>query len=376
MPRKLSEEEVQKEIDIIQNGRIKIIGEYKNNTTSVMVRCINCGIEWMAAPKMLRNRPVGIGCKHHINFTETQIKQRILNVTKGKISMIGRYKGAKSKAKMRCNKCQYEWFTEPYVIYTGHDCPRCANRQQYTTEEMANKIHELTNGEYELIGSYTGSHKKMSIHHMDSTCDRVFKMSYHAFSSGQRCPYERRERFGEAVKKTKQDYLRELQANCQGEYSLIGEYKNASTQAWFRHEKCGTVFFALPTQVAHHATGCPFCNASKGEMAVRKYLEIHEYVFTEQYKIDACRNDRTLPFDFAVFNSNGLTCLIEYQGVQHYQPKFGQKNFEDGKKRDQIKFNYCKKHQIKLIRIPYKRWTIYNQLQAQVFSYLDKNLTR
>ncbi|WFC04410.1 hypothetical protein [Lactiplantibacillus pentosus] len=375
MPRKLSEEEVQREIDTVQNGRIKIIGEYKNNVTPVLVKCNVCGIEWMASPKMLRKSPVGVGCYHHINLTEYQVQKRIERATNGKISMIGHYKGAKCKTMMQCNNCGYKWSTEPYVVYMGHCCPDCAGKRHRTTDEVAKLIKDKTKGEYTLDGEYLNSNSKISIHHNIGSCNKTFQMTFHAFyNSGQRCPFERRERFAAKVRKSKQDYLKELSEACCGEYLLIGHYKNASTHAWFRHEECKTEFLAIPTQIVHHATGCPFCNASKGERVVRNYLLQERIPFLEQFRIESCRNERPLPFDFAIFNSHGLQCLIEYQGVQHYQPKFGLKNFENGKKRDQIKLDYCKNHNIELIRIPYERWTVYEQLKSQVSSYLDRKL--
>lgn len=62
-------------------------------------------------------------------------------------------------------------------------------------------------------------------------------------------------------------------------------------------------------------------------------------------------------FDFAVFDDIGeLDFLIEYQGIQHYEAKskFGglsglrKQQFNDMQKRE-----YCKKHNITLVIIPY-----------------------
>ena len=64
-----------------------------------------------------------------------------------------------------------------------------------------------------------------------------------------------------------------------------------------------------------------------------------------------------LRFDFAVFDDNDeIDFLIEFQGIQHYKPKskFGgiaglkKQQFYDMRKRE-----YCNKHDIKLILIPY-----------------------
>lgn len=99
--------------------------------------------------------------------------------------------------------------------------------------------------------------------------------------------------------------------------------------------------------------------SSRGEIKIEDILNAAELNFKEEYTFpDLLSNTgRPLRFDFAVFDDDGnLDFLIEYQGIQHYQPKskFGGLNglrkqqFNDMKKRE-----YCKKHDIKLIAIPY-----------------------
>ena len=99
--------------------------------------------------------------------------------------------------------------------------------------------------------------------------------------------------------------------------------------------------------------------ASRGEIKIEEILTKAGLVFEKEYSFDGLvsSSGRPLRFDFAVFNDEGeLDFLIEYQGVQHYQPKskFGgysglrKQQFNDMQKRE-----YCKKHGIILIAIPY-----------------------
>ena len=99
--------------------------------------------------------------------------------------------------------------------------------------------------------------------------------------------------------------------------------------------------------------------ASRGEIKIEEILTNAGLSFTEEYSFPDLLSStgRPLRFDFAVFNDEGeLDFLIEYQGVQHYQPKskFGgysglrKQQFNDMQKRE-----YCKKHGIILIAIPY-----------------------
>lgn len=99
--------------------------------------------------------------------------------------------------------------------------------------------------------------------------------------------------------------------------------------------------------------------ASRGEIKIEEILEAAGLDFKEEYSFpDLVSNTgRPLRFDFAVFDDDGdIDFLIEYQGIQHYKPKekFGgisglrKQQFNDMKKRE-----YCRKHNLKLIAIPY-----------------------
>ena len=99
--------------------------------------------------------------------------------------------------------------------------------------------------------------------------------------------------------------------------------------------------------------------SSRAEIKIEDILRRAGINFKEEYSFSDLigQNGHALRFDFAVFDDNDdLEFLIEYQGIQHYKPKsvFGgmsglrKQQFYDMQKRE-----YCKKHNIKLILIPY-----------------------
>ena len=99
--------------------------------------------------------------------------------------------------------------------------------------------------------------------------------------------------------------------------------------------------------------------ASRGEIKIEEILSTNEMSFVEEYSFSDLLSNTGHPlrFDFAVFDDHGdLDFLIEYQGIQHYEPKskFGglpglrRQQYNDMKKRE-----YCKKHNITLVIIPY-----------------------
>lgn len=110
-----------------------------------------------------------------------------------------------------------------------------------------------------------------------------------------------------------------------------------------------------------HTQSCG-CLISKGEEKIAKLLQENNIPFKKQYTFDNCRgiNNGKLRFDFAIFDENGLSHLIEYDGWQHLYKtngKWDQNNsFEDRQIHDQIKNEFCKEQNIPLIRISSKQY--------------------
>ena len=99
--------------------------------------------------------------------------------------------------------------------------------------------------------------------------------------------------------------------------------------------------------------------ASYGQIKIEDILTQAGLNFEPEYSFKdlVSFSGHPLRFDFAVFDDDGeIDFLIEYQGIQHYKPKpkFGgmtglkKQQFFDMKKRQ-----YCAKHNITLILIPY-----------------------
>jgi len=110
-----------------------------------------------------------------------------------------------------------------------------------------------------------------------------------------------------------------------------------------------------------NGNGCRKCDSSKGEYAVRSWLEKHEYQFQEQVRFQSCKNIKPLPFDFGIGAKNHR--LIEFHGKQHYEPfsfrskKDTQAQMEANLARvqlhDAIKAKWCEDNNVPLLVIPY-----------------------
>ena len=106
--------------------------------------------------------------------------------------------------------------------------------------------------------------------------------------------------------------------------------------------------------------GCSICKASKGEIAVKNWLEKNKINFYPQYSFPdfKSKRGRLFEFDFFIPDKN---LLIEFDGEQHFRPvqfhglSINRANliFERAQYNDSLKNDYCFKKSTPLLRIPY-----------------------
>lgn len=142
-------------------------------------------------------------------------------------------------------------------------------------------------------------------------------------------------------------------------------------------KECGDIFItSYCAFMQHEGQLCSKCasNISRGEYAIKKYLESLNIDFCMQFRFDDCKNIIPLPFDFYLPNYN---ICIEYDGEGRYKPinRGGvsdieaKKILDEIKNRDNIKTSYCNQNRIKLIRIPYWEFdNIDNILNRELFT--------
>lgn len=123
---------------------------------------------------------------------------------------------------------------------------------------------------------------------------------------------------------------------------------------------CGRYFNCTIGGAKQKKGRCNHCNQiySKNEYAVEEFLKSQNISYKQEYRFNSCKDNSVLPFDFHLTDYD---CLIEVDGEQHFRPcKFyntteeqAEINFNNQKRRDKIKDDFCKSHNIPLLRIPY-----------------------
>lgn len=139
------------------------------------------------------------------------------------------------------------------------------------------------------------------------------------------------------------------------------QQKRGRNESWYRCEclNCGNTNYEVSGNnlTSGGCTSCG-CISSKGEYKIKKIFNQNDIIFKTQYTFEDLKNKDKLRFDFAVFDeNNNLEFLLEFDGRQHYygpDAKWKEfSTFDEIKKRDNMKNEYCKTHNLILKRVPF-----------------------
>lgn len=223
-------------------------------------------------------------------------------------------------------------------------------RKKFTNGDIVQKMYDLVGDEYTKVDDiYEGALVKFGVRH--ETCGFEYGVTWGNFQTGFRCP-----KCANCYRYTDEEITALVSKTTDGEYVKLSEYVNAQTKFKILHKKCGHEY-KVTWDKLKQGKRCPKCNQSKGEKFISDCLINQNISFTSQVKFNDCRNERTLPFDFGIVDSNNnIIALIEFDGIQHFEPveRFGgEKAFELTQLRDSIKNDYCKDNNIPLLRVKY-----------------------
>jgi len=116
------------------------------------------------------------------------------------------------------------------------------------------------------------------------------------------------------------------------------------------------------------------CLNSKNESKICQMLDTMNIKYQQQISFqDLTSTGRAcdkLLFDVGIYNQNQLLYLIEYDGIQHFEEGHFKDTFQVTHQNDLLKNKYCFEHKIPLIRIPYNKEYILNDLKLETTRFL------
>lgn len=301
-------------------------------------------------------------------LTLDEFKDRVENMYDGEYEVIGKYKNSKTKIDIKHNICGNIYNPLPNDFLRGRStCPTCSGNYKRTTEDFKKEVFDLTGDEYVVLGEYISAHNPILIRH--NICGNEYYGNRNGFLKGHRCPKCSVENRVEKRTFSKKHILNFI--SSKGYEYVSGEYKNAYSDLQVKCSKKHT--FTTKYVYLYSNIGCPICNASRGEKMISKWLDNNdidydrEFIFKDLVSI----NNGYPRFDFVIYNTNNeIHSLVEYDGIQHFEHRdflMTEKEFNTLQANDNLKNVYCIENNIELLRISYKD---FNNIE----NILDKHL--
>lgn len=196
-----------------------------------------------------------------------------------------------------CRYCSYEFRAAQKRTTMAEFLKRC--------ELKHNNIYD-----YSLIDEIKNTSQKIEI-----ICKKhgVFTQSVEGHMSGQGCMKCYREIQGKCNILTQEFVISKLK-EANDDYSFDNvHYINSSTKINVTCKKHGD--FSVNYHNFLKGSGCPRCKESKGEAAVRLFLEKNNIKYNQEFRVVSGNT-----FDIFDFYLPEKNIFIEFQGKQHYTP--------------------------------------------------------
>lgn len=224
----------------------------------------------------------------------------------------------------------------------GDGCFNCYGNKKMSKDEIIEKSKKIWKDEYEILSKDINYSEKSKFRH--KVCGYEYDQMVYSHLLGSGCP-----KCAGNAKHTKQSVQEKSNLIHNYEYKILSDPIGSKSKLRILHLSCGNEFSQV---LSDHLSGCGCinCATSKGEKKIEKILKDLRIDFIKQKTFEGCRFKNRLKFDFYIPEKN--TC-IEFDGEHHFKSiRYfgGKKAFEMQKIKDQIKNDFCKNNNIKLIR--------------------------
>lgn len=270
------------------------------------------------------------------------------------------YKGSKEKVYIIChekdeNGVEHGGFWQiPDNHIKGHGCPKCSKNRKYTKEEVIELSNKTHHNEYDYsLCEYVNMNTKIMIicHKKDKYGVEhgvFFKTpNKHIYA---KCGCPKCSGRNKTTKYIVDDFIG-IHDNMYDYSNVVFEKINKKVCIiCHKKDEFGNEhgeFFQTPNNHLH-GKGCPKCKQSFLEKEVMQMLNKNNIIFECEKKFNWLKYEQPLRLDFYLPNYN---IAIECQGLQHFEPNEhfgGNEEYIKVVERDKIKYNLCKKNNIKL----------------------------
>jgi len=222
-------------------------------------------------------------------------------------------------------------------------CPKCGKEQAGESNRKSwdiihKELLDVHGDRYEYdSSSYSYVNRKIRI-----KCSKHgwFKQQVSTHKGGGGCRKCQDELSGDRTRVTKKDFIGRAKKMHGSKYDYSNVvFKDQYTSVKIICDIHGE--FEQKPRDHYRGSGCQSCIESRGESAIRVYLDNHNIKYETQKTFEGMIDDRPLKCDFYLPDFN---LVIEYNGKQHYEPVElfgGIDGFVETVKRDKIKKKFC-----------------------------------
>jgi len=341
-------------------------------------------------------------CGYYYSISFHNLKNHGLNPLF--VSTYNPYSIQNIKLFLKINNCNYTLLTEKYtneitkLILTDNN--GYLYTKTWTALQRLNDFHiasddnlysiiniklwcKLHNKKFELLSTeYINNSNDLIWKCLEEECKEVFYMSWDHISRDCGCGYCDGKQVGlsNCLATKNPELAKEWHTVLNGNLTPYDVTLYSGKKVWW---KCKVCNHEWPASIANRSNGrgCPKCNESKGEKECKRVFISKELISINQdnydkllkteknnniYFIPQMKFDRLLGLGGCLLSYDFyipiLNLIIEYDGEYHYMPikKYKNEPMKDAEERfrkqqihDKLKNEYCKKHNIKLLRIPY-----------------------
>lgn len=333
---------------------------YINSQTKIIIICPEHGPFNMKP----NNHSSGQGCpkcgrinaRKNIRKSWESVYERIKKVHGDRYEYVKESYVAVSRKMLIICPIHGEFEMKPHThILMKAGCPKCGKEQAGESNRKSwDIIHKEILGvhgnryEYDS-SSYSYVNRKIRI-----KCSKHgwFKQQVSIHKGGGGCRKCQDELIGDRTRVTKKDFISRAKKMHGSKY----DYSNVIFRDQYTSVKiiCDIHGEFEQTPRSHYrGSGCQSCIESRGERAIRVYLDNHNIKYETQKTFEGMEDAGPLKCDFYIPSINAV---IEFNGQQHYAPVDlfgGEKEFKKTVKRDEIKKKYCLDNGIRFEVIKY-----------------------
>lgn len=237
---------------------IKEIDKRKAAPLLKIYECPDCDNAYITTPYAYNNH---FGCPIcNLNRSDQDILQGILN--NSGYDLVGKFTSMSEKVSFRHRECGQTVSMKPRsFIYEG---VRCLCESVITEEKARAEINKI--GGFELI-EFNGAEQPCTIKSL--SCGHTFSVRYRKFIKSPQC----RTCF---PKNMTTEALAERIKRLDGDYELVGEFKDQNTKIKILHRPCGKTTEYGP-RYFHMGARCPYCTNAYADHWNDMYNLLCEY---------------------------------------------------------------------------------------------------